>query len=319
MVALVLQLNNSRVSLASWSPGPSARSAASSPATSPHTPPPPLSSEDMVRNNPAVFLNNHQNALKVRRNFISNSSSGGRVESQQHQQHQPVAWPLQHGLQHAKLHPLRNALGYPLPGVALVCNNHLGSQLGQLAQLGAGEDPITTKKPCRCPPEEPLHEYSSIIGPPPHLPHKAASTEPLYWSPILKRAAGGGGVGPGGGGGGNNPQQGEEGTLKKGWSGTSRVFKYIVQRRGRPRRGWRWLLWLLGAGAVTLLMAIGLAAYLTSGKAQHSTVRAGPRLDVNDSGVNVLLSASLAGFGLLRSTEAALRSNGESDTARSNK
>lgn len=262
-----MQLNNSRVSLASWSPGPSARSATSSPATSPHTPP--LSPEDMVRNNPAVFLNNHHNALKVRRNFISNHSSCSPPEYQQHPMHQPVhglaglglglAWPhltSPHG-HGAKLHPLRNALGYPLPGVALVCNNQLG-------QLGP-EEAITTKKPCRCPPEEPVHEYSSIIGPPPHHPHKAASTEPLYWSPILKRAAGGGGVGAGGGGGPQQRAAGDEGTLKKGWSGTSRVFKYIVQRRGRPRRGWRWLLWLLGAGAVTLLMAIGLAAYLTSG------------------------------------------------------
>lgn len=247
-----MQLNNSRVSLASWSPGPSpgvgVRSATSSPAASPHTPP------------PHAHLVAHPNAtaLKVRRNFISNPTA-----SPPEYQPAPPSWSHPH-----KLHPLRNALAYPLP-LLQVCNN-------QLTQLGLGEDGMTTKKPCRCPPEEPVHEYSAIIGPPPHHPHKAAlaaSTEPLYWSPILKRAAGGGAGGAGsvgGGGGGGGNAAGDEGTLKKGWSGTSRVFKYIVQRRGngkgRPRRGWRWLLWLLGAVALTVLMAIGLAAYLTSGK-----------------------------------------------------
>lgn len=268
-------LNNSRVSLASWSPGPSpgrpgagSRSVANSPADSPHTPPPHAAGAAPTPGHPGA------NALKVRRNFISSPT----VSPPEYQAHQPAppSWPHPH-----KLHPLRNALAYPLP-LLQVCNN----QLGQLGQLGL-EDGMATKKPCRCPPEEPVHEYSSILGPPPHHPHKAAlaaSTEPLYWSPILKRAAGGGGGGGGtvGGGGGPGNAAGDEGTLKKGWSGTSRVFKYIVQRRGngRPRRGWRWLLWLVGAAALTVLMAVGLAAYLTSG------------------------------FGLLRSTEAALRANG---------
>ncbi|KAJ1532050.1 hypothetical protein ONE63_000681 [Megalurothrips usitatus] len=270
-------LNNSRVSLASWSPGPSPspRSATSSPANgraNAHPLPTPTSPH-------------------VRRNFISeyqHSARGGAAAV--------PAWPVP--VTH-KLHPLRNALAYPLPvpGVALLCSNNNQLQI---------EDGLATKKPCRCPPEEPVHEYSSILGPPlgPHDlgPHKAAlaaSTEPLYWSPILKRPAGGvgagggsGSAGPGSGvgAGGDRDPPGDEGTLKKGWCGTSRVFKYIVQRRGgaggsgkgkaKPRLGWRWLLWLLAAALLTLVMAIGLAAYLTSG------------------------------FGLLRSTEAALRSNG---------
>ncbi|XP_026275499.2 uncharacterized protein LOC113204517 isoform X2 [Frankliniella occidentalis] len=292
-------LNNSRVSLASWSPGPdgllhgAGRSAGSSPGSPggpvhhqlqhPAHPPHHLPGSALSTLSGALAgatgtLTN-PSALKVRRNFISSPP-----EYQATAHHPGLLHPPPPAWGQHKLHPLRNALAYPL---LQVCNNQL-----QL-HPHLGEDGLVTKKPCRCPPEEPVHEYSSILGPAPHKAALAASTEPLYWSPVLKRAAGGGGAGAGVGGVGASAAQGshpvgDEGTLKKGWSGTSRVFKYIVQRRGSlgagggagAGRGWRCLLALLAAAAAAVLLTAGLAAYLTDG------------------------------FGLLRSTEAALRGNG---------